>query len=95
GLVTASWDNGLTILSEGENFNGFWYSESGEPVLTTMSGIGIGTTVAEATETMVGEVVEASFGTLLVMDRLIGVLEGDGETAAITALYSGSVCIAD
>lgn len=95
GLQVVSWENGLSINAESTNFGGWFYRGSSEPVLTTMSGVGIGTPLSDASASYDGEVVEASFGTLFVSGGLVGILDGDGDSAEITALYAGTNCIAD
>ncbi len=107
-LKMTSWINGLTVVFQ-ENrhtvvdnetewqFAG-WYLTNGPSTvpalkLTTMAGIGIGSTRAEMEDAYVIEVSETSLGyEFSTKTELYGILDGAGKDAKITTMWSGLNC---
>lgn len=89
----ATWEDGLSIWIERGGFVGWSLLDANSP-LSTMAGVGIGSTLAELRDVMVVEVRETSIGTEFSAGGLAGLLDGDGDGARITHLWAGATCIA-
>ncbi len=96
----ANWDNGLSLAFQESDtkewlFAG-WYVDapSGNSTpLTTMTGIGIGSTRAELEEVYSIEVSESTLGQEFSTDsELYGILSGSGKNSTIEGLWSGVTC---
>lgn len=73
-----------------------WYLRGGQNdwVLTTMSGVGVGTTASEMAESLAFEIYDDStIGTEFHAGGLSGLLESDAPDARITDLWAGANCI--
>ncbi|MBK5208185.1 MAG: hypothetical protein JJE44_01610 [Flavobacteriaceae bacterium] len=107
-LKMVKWNNGLTLVFQENNtkstepktdwlFEG-WYVDGGIDIegaqkLTTMAGIGIGSTLAEMHSAYEIEVKETSLGQeFSTASGLYGILDGAGKNAKIIYLWSGVSC---
>ena len=100
-LQMASWSNGLTLVfKQTKNqkewkFAG-WYmgkSPGTSKTLTTMAGIGIGSTRAEMESAYVIEVSKTTLGhEFSTSSGLYGIFDGSGKDARISSLWSGLSC---
>lgn len=100
-LQMASWSNGLTLVfKQTKNqkewkFAG-WYmgkSPGTSKTLTTMAGIGIGSTRAEMESAYVIEVSKTTLGhEFSTSSGLYGIFDGSGKDAKISSLWSGVSC---
>jgi hypothetical protein len=105
-LKMVKWNNGLTLVFQENNtkvvepradwqFEG-WFINSpkeGSNNLTTMAGIGIGSTLAELHNAYEIEVKKTSLGQeFSTASGLFGILDGAGKNAKIIYLWSGVSC---
>ena len=100
-LKMATWDNGLTLLFK-ENRNDEWFfvgwaaNQAKNPALklTTMAGIGIGSTRKEMESAYVIKVGKTSLGYEFSTnsDDLFGIFDGADADAKVTNLWSGVSC---
>ncbi len=100
-LQMASWENGLTLVFQQSKsqknwkFAG-WYmglSSKTSKTLTTMAGIGIGSTRADMESAYVIEVNKTTLGhEFFTSSGLYGIFEGSGKDAKISSLWSGVSC---
>lgn len=100
-LQMASWNNGLTLVFQQKNsqinwqFAGWYMGDSpGSAIkLTTMAGIGIGSSRAEMESAYVVEVNKTTLGhEFSTSSGLYGIFDGSGKDANITSLWSGVSC---
>lgn len=93
-LDMATWPNGLTLVSQDGRFVGWSIDPAGSGrALSTLAGVGLGSTRAELESAYTAEVSETTLGTEFLAGGLSGVLEGTGTAALITALWAGTNCI--
>ena len=92
-LDYATWSGGFSALFADGSFVG-WSLREGGPVLTTMAGVGIGSTRAELESAYVIDVYDSSLGVEFTAGTLAGLLDGDGEGSLISHLWAGNTCIA-
>lgn len=92
GVRFATWDDGLTTYFMDGRFAG-WSVRDGTR-FTTVSGIGIGSTLAEVEEVYFVRVQPSSLGTEFVAGDLAGLLDSDSPDAIVTHLWAGITCIA-
>lgn len=99
-LKMATWDNGLTLLFQ-EKKNEWLFAgwaahtaKNADLKLTTMAGIGVGSTRKEMESAYVINVAKTSLGYEFATKsgNLFGILEGAEEDAKITNLWSGVSC---
>jgi hypothetical protein len=86
----ATWQGNLNVVFDEDRFVG-WDSRGG---LTTMNGIGVGSTRAELEAAFDPEIAQSSLGTEFSAAGMGGVLESPAPTARITSLWAGTTCIA-
>ncbi len=105
-LKMVAWSNGLTLVFQENNtksaepktdwlFEGWTIdgTKEGAKKLTTMAGIGIGSTLEEMESAYVIEVKKTSFGEeFSTASGLYGILDGTGKDAKIIHLWSGVSC---
>ncbi|MGF1492252.1 MAG: SH3 domain-containing protein [Microcoleaceae cyanobacterium] len=94
-LTFAQWDDGLTLWFSEDQFAGWIVDDrsSGAKNLTTMSGIGGGSTRADLEESLTVEVQESSLGTEFSAGSFGGLLSGSQQDAQVTNLWGGTTCI--
>lgn len=86
---------GLTLWFQQNKFVG-WFLEGATPKLTTATGAGIGSTRKQVADALaISDVADSSLGREFATDRgnLSGLLDGAGDAAKVTALWSGQACI--
>ncbi|MAW99245.1 MAG: hypothetical protein CMN72_06255 [Sphingomonas sp.] len=86
----AKFDNGVTAWSEKGKFVG--WSLTGPSKLTTMSGVGIGSTRKAVAASLDIKPVDSTLGEEFAAGDLSGLFDGKGDTAKVTALWAGTVC---
>lgn len=91
-LEYAKWKNGFTLYSQQGAFMGWFADTQAAGKLSTMSGIGPGSTRAELESTYAAEVFESTLGTEFMAGDMSGLLDGTGKQAKITALWAGLSC---
>ncbi len=98
------WDDGLTLYSLDGLFAGWSLDETGAPAaapakgksapkLTTISGIGIGSTRAQLLDVYDAKIEQTTLGTEFNAAGLSGILDGTGGKARVTNLWSGVNCV--
>lgn len=105
-LKMVAWSKGLTLVFQENNtkstepktdwlFQGWFIdgTKEGAQKLTTMAGIGIGSTLAEMQSAYEIEVKKTSLGEeFSTASGLFGILDGEGKDAKITHFWSGVSC---
>lgn len=103
-LKMVTWENNLTVVFQKENitqedsgweFAGWFVDEitNGNETLTTMSGLGVGSTKAELEDVYVVEFKNTNLGTEFSTEAgLYGILSGTGPDAEIEIMWSGLSC---
>lgn len=91
-LDYAKWDNGFTLYAQQGAFLGWFVDTQAAGKLSTMSGIGPGSTRAELESAYAAEVFESTLGTEFMAGDMSGLLDGTGKQAKITALWAGLSC---
>lgn len=103
-LAFLRWDDGLTLYSLDGLFAGWSLDETGAPAkapakgeaaprLTTISGIGIGSTRAQLLDVYDAKIEQTTLGTEFNAAGLSGILDGTGGKARVTNLWSGVNCV--
>lgn len=102
-LKMASWPNGLTLVfAERKHGDSSWLFAGwfvGKPTkvssrkMTTMAGIGIGSTVQDLKSAYVATVTKTTLGQEFSVDSgFYGLLSGTGKNAVIEVMWSGTSC---
>ena len=103
-LAYLRWNDGLTLYALDGLFAGWALDETGAPVprakdgkpvpkLTTISGIGIGSTRADLLGAYDAKIEQTTLGTEFNAAGLSGILDGTGAKAKVTNLWSGVNCV--
>lgn len=103
-LAYLSWNDGLTLYALDGLFAGWALDETGAPAakgkdgepapkLTTISGIGIGSTRAQLLGAYDAKIEQTTLGTEFNAAGLSGILDGTGAKAKVTNLWSGVNCV--
>lgn len=86
----AEFSNGLQLLFQGGTFQGWFLRERG---LTTVNGIGVGSTRADLDEAFNIEMVpDSTLGVEFSAGELGGFLTADGAAGTVESLYAGLTC---
>jgi hypothetical protein len=101
-LKMASWSNGLTLVfketkrDNGEWLFAGWFASKPQPKeskLSTMAGVGVGSTLAELKSAYKISVSKTTLGQeFAVKSGFYGLLSGIGDDATIDAMWSGVSC---
>jgi hypothetical protein len=101
-LKMASWSNGLTLVfketkrDNGEWLFAGWFASKPQPKeskLSTMAGVGVGSTLAELKSAYKISVSKTTLGQeFAVKSGIYGLLSGIGDDATIDAMWSGVSC---
>jgi hypothetical protein len=100
-LKMASWDNGLTLVFQEDETDGWlfvgWAANQPKKAalaLTTMAGIGVGSTRKETESVYVITVAKTTLGYEFSVksNALFGIFDGPDENATITNMWSGVSC---
>ena len=89
----ATWSPGFSVWFLDGTFVGWGLRDDGQP-LTTMAGIGIGSSRAELESAYVIDVYESSLGVEFNAGALAGLMDGEGAGSLISHLWAGNTCIA-
>jgi hypothetical protein len=108
-LAYLRWDDGLTLYALDGLFAGWALDETGAPPsptggakakdgkpapkLSTISGIGIGSTRAALLDAYDAKIEQTTLGTEFNAAGLSGILDGTGARAKVTNLWSGVNCV--
>lgn len=93
-MTVTTWPNGLAINTTDQKFMGWNVRPmSANPELTTVAGVGIGTTVKDLKAVYGVEIFESSLGTEFNVGSLSGILSADQPDGTITHLWAGVNCI--
>jgi hypothetical protein len=93
-LTTTIWSNGLVINSAENKFMGWSVRPySGGSDFTTVTGIGIGSTLSDLQEMYEVEVFESSLGTEFLAGEIGGLLTSDAPDGVITDMWAGATCM--
>ncbi|WP_110298128.1 hypothetical protein [Blastomonas natatoria] len=103
-LAYLRWNDGLTLYALDGLFAGWALDETGAPLpqakdgktalrLTTISGVGIGSTRAELLDAYDAKIEQTTLGTEFNAAGLSGILDGTGGKARVTNLWSGVNCV--
>jgi hypothetical protein len=86
------WPRGLVLHAADGEFIG-WSSRSGtDETLTTMAGVGVGSTRSELESAYTVEVFESTLGTEFSTGNLFGILNSTAPDAVVEYLWAGTVC---
>jgi hypothetical protein len=87
--------DGLAIGIQQERFVGWSTRASAtDGSMTTMSGLGVGSTRAALESTYVADIARSTLGVEFTAGGIAGVLDGEGASARITDLWAGMNCVA-
>lgn len=93
-LKITTWPNGLSINTLEETFVGWSVrSNSGSENLTTIAGVGIGSSLQDLQAAYDVEIMESSLGTEFNVGQMSGLLSSDQPDGKITDLWAGANCI--
>ncbi len=97
-LFSYDWPNGLSVLFQDGAFAGWSLrapadSVSNQPVLTTFSGLGLGSSRSDLTDAYDAEITETSLGTEFSAGALSGLLSSAAPDATVAHLWAGTTCI--
>lgn len=89
------WANGLQVMSQGGKFVGWSFDGRGTGAkLTTMDGVGVGSSRAELKAALPSATVEEStLGQEFTAGDYSGILSGPGADAKIEAIWAGVNCV--
>jgi hypothetical protein len=90
----ASWNDGLNLTFQHDRFVGWFMDARTAGAITTISGIGAGSTRQELDSAYHIQVRSTSLGTEFTAGALAGLLSGTAPTDTITHMWSGVTCIA-
>lgn len=94
GPADAAQYDELTLTFQNGSFVGWTIAEDSS--LTTVDGIGIGTTVAELKEAYTDvQIDEASIGNIFAAGDLFGLVDTNDDDGKVTVLWTGTTCIFD
>lgn len=93
-LSYANFGGNLSLLFQDDKFAGWSINEGGDTKVTTMDGIGLGSTRKELASAYSVSVEESTIGTEFSAGELSGLLDGKGNDARITDIWAGVTCIA-
>jgi hypothetical protein len=90
--MITQWPKGLMLHAANGEFIGWSASPNTDAALTTMAGVGIGSTRSDLEAAYTVEVSESSLGTEFSTGDLFGILSSSGPDAVIENLWAGTVC---
>jgi hypothetical protein len=88
-LSFADWSDDFQLVFQEGRFVGWSTDERG---LTTMSGVGVGSTRAELLGAYAADIGESTLGTEFSAGGLGGLLSGPGAAARVTTIWAGTIC---
>lgn len=90
--MITQWPNGLTVHAADDEFIGWSASSNTDADLTTIAGVGIGSTRGALEAAYTVEVIESTLGTEFYTGDLFGLLSSAEPNATVTDLWAGTVC---
>ncbi|MBE9113271.1 hypothetical protein IQ273_28235 [Nodosilinea sp. LEGE 07298] len=90
--MITQWPNGLVLHAADGEFIGWSARPDTDASLTTIAGVGTGSTRGELEAAYTVEVTETSLGTEFSTGSLFGLLSSTEPDATITDLWAGTVC---
>jgi hypothetical protein len=90
--IITQWPQGLVLHAAGGKFIGWSAHSDTDASLTTMAGVGIGSSRSELEAAYNVEVFESSLGTEFSTGDLFGILSSTAPNAKIDYLWAGTVC---
>jgi hypothetical protein len=90
--MITQWPNGLVLHAADSEFIGWSARPDTDASLTTIAGVGTGSTRGELEAAYTVEVTETSLGTEFSTGSLFGLLSSTEPDATITDLWAGTVC---
>ncbi|PSN15658.1 hypothetical protein C7293_06285 [filamentous cyanobacterium CCT1] len=90
--MITQWPNGLVLHAADGEFIGWSARPDTDPDLTTIAGVGIGSTRGELEAAYTIEVTESTLGTEFSTGNLFGILSSAEPDATIENLWAGTVC---
>ncbi|NET53491.1 MAG: hypothetical protein F6K09_34000, partial [Merismopedia sp. SIO2A8] len=93
-MAVTSWSNGLSINTANQKFIG-WSVRPGpaNKDLTTITGVGIGTSLNDMQKAYTVEVFDSSLGVEFNVGQMSGLLSANAPEGVITDLWAGTNCI--
>ncbi|MGF1520351.1 MAG: hypothetical protein ACFCVB_21470 [Nodosilinea sp.] len=91
--MITQWPGGLVLHAADGEFIGWSARPYTDATLTTMAGVGIGSTRGELEAAYTVEVFESSLGTEFSTGDLSGILTADAPDALVENLWAGTTCI--
>ena len=88
-MAFAEWEDYFQLVFQDGRFVGWWVDDPG---LTTMSGLGVGSSRADLDAAYKAEVGESTLGPEFSAGGLGGLLSTRGPTARVTTLWAGTIC---
>ncbi len=90
--MITQWPGGLSLHAAGGEFIGWSVSPDTDATLTTMAGLGVGSTRSELESAYTVEVRESSLGTEFSTGDLFGILSSAEPDATVDYLWAGTTC---
>lgn len=90
GGTFATWDGGPSLRFSEGRFVGW---STNDPGLTTAGGLGVGSTLEDVEAVYVLERIRSSLGWEFTTAGMAGVLDGEGSSSRVAALWAGEVCL--
>lgn len=88
------YGNGLSALFLDGKFSGWSADRESADLLTFMNGVGVGSTRQQLTENFADlKVEESTLGLEFTAGEVSGLLDQDGPTGKVTALWAGTSCV--
>ncbi|MEM9219455.1 MAG: hypothetical protein AAGD25_34615 [Cyanobacteria bacterium P01_F01_bin.150] len=93
-LQITTWTNGLSINTLDKTFVGWSINpNAGSEDLTTIAGVGIGTSVKDLQDAYDVEILDSTLGTEFYVGQMSGLLSSEQPDGEITDLWAGANCI--
>lgn len=93
-IAYANFTGNVSLIFQEGKFAGWSVNDGGDPKITTMAGIGLGSTRKALEDAYAATVEESTIGTEFAAGELSGLLNGKGPDAKVTDIWAGVTCIA-
>lgn len=90
----ANWTNGLSLAFRDGRLVGWSLDERARGAITSMSGVGVGSTRRDLDAAYSASVQESTLGTEFTAGAMAGLIGGPSAGDSITNMWAGEVCIA-
>ncbi len=94
GFDYANWTNGLSLAFRDGRFVGWSLDERARGAVSSMSGVGVGSTRRDLDAAYAATVQESTLGTEFTAGAMAGLIDGPSAGDSITNMWAGEVCIA-